>query len=89
MNVSLIVAFVWVVAATITALLPMRHQYRSGLTLLVLAPLVIGYLGYEFGIWLAIAATAGFVSMFRNPLIYFVKRALGRVPPFDPREHRE
>ncbi|KAJ55751.1 hypothetical protein ACMU_13775 [Actibacterium mucosum KCTC 23349] len=87
MTYSLIVAFIWVLAATVTAWMPMRIQVRVGWPLLLSAPLVIGYLGYELGIWVGVAAAAGFVSMFRNPLVYLTKRALGRVPPFDPKEH--
>lgn len=82
MSLSLILAFLWVLAATLTAFLPMRHQYRPGLALLIAAPLLIVYLGVENGWWLAPAATAGFLSMFRNPLIYLFKRATGRAQPF-------
>lgn len=73
----IILSALWVLAATITALLPMRRQYVPGVTLLVLAPVLIIWLGYAHGWWLSLAATLAFVSMFRNPLRYFYRRARG------------
>ena len=61
MNLSLILGAVWVLAATATALLPMRHQYVPGLTLLILAPVLIGFLGYEHGLWVAALAFLAFL----------------------------
>lgn len=80
MSLSVIVACLWVFAATVTALLPMRRQYVPGLSLLVAAPLILIWLGAEHGWWLAALGLAGFVSMFRNPLIYFWRRARGERP---------
>lgn len=77
MSLSLLLGALWAIAATITALLPMKFQYPPGLTLLVLAPFLIGFIGYQHGFWLGVAALAGFLSMFRRPLIYFGKKALG------------
>jgi len=77
---SIIVFSVWVLLATVTALLPMRFQYAPGVTLLVLAPFLIVWLGYDFGWLLGVAAFLGFVSMFRNPLRYFYARARGSKP---------
>ena len=88
MTPSLIAACFWVLAATVTAFLPMRLQYPPGLTLLVLAPVLLVWIGTEHSIWIVLAATAGFVSMFRNPLIYFAKKALGR-PVQRPEEETE
>lgn len=78
MSLSLILACVWALAATITALLPMRLQFPPGLTLLVLAPFLIGFIGYEHGILPALAGFAGFVSMFRRPLIFYARKWSGR-----------
>ncbi len=87
MTPSLTAAIVWVFAGTICALLPMRLQMVPGLALLIAAPLLIGWIGWEHG-WLAggLAACA-FVSMFRNPLRYFANKALGR-PTALPRDLR-
>jgi hypothetical protein len=43
------------------------------------------WIGWEHGwLWLAIGLFA-FLSMFRNPLLYFARRALGRPAPL-PKE---
>lgn len=77
---SVIVSSIWVLASTITALLPMRFQYLPGVTLLVMAPFLIIWLGYDFGWGWSIAALLGFASMFRNPLKYIYARARGYKP---------
>lgn len=80
MTFSALFAIVWVLVATGTALLPMRLQYMPGVTLLILAPVVIVWLGYDFGWVWAGAALLAFISMFRNPLRYFYARARGQRP---------
>ncbi|SEW21081.1 Protein of unknown function [Cognatiyoonia koreensis] len=77
MTLSLILSCLWVVASAIVAFLPMRRQYVPGVTLLVLAPVLIVWLGFDYGWWLAVIGTFAFVSMFRNPLLYFYRRARG------------
>lgn len=76
-SASIIAACLWALAATVTALLPMRLQYPPGLTLLVLAPVLIVWLGVDHGHWVAGIGLAGFASMFRKPLIYLLRKALG------------
>jgi len=80
MTPSIITAALWVLAATATAMLPMRLQYRPGLALLVAAPFLILWLGYENGWWVSAAAALGFVSMFRNPLRYIWRKITGQNP---------
>jgi Protein of unknown function (DUF2484) len=85
MSLPLILGCVWVLAATATAMLPMRRQMVPGVALLMAAPVLLGWIGYAHGwIWLAIGLFA-FLSMFRNPLLYFLRRALGRPAPL-PKE---
>lgn len=80
---ALVLGALWVLAATATALLPMRRQYLPGVILLVLAPVLLVWIGMTHGwIWLAFGLFA-FLSMFRRPLRYFLMRALGR-PTEDP-----
>ncbi len=78
MSAAVITACVWVLAAAATAMLPMRRQYAPGITLLILAPLLIGWLAWTHGAWVGGIALLAFVSMFRNPLIYFAKKAMGK-----------
>ena len=80
MSLSAILACIWVVAATVVAFLPMRRQYAPGVFLLGAAPVLIGLLWYDHGMWVGLAALAGFLSMFRNPLRYFWRRARGEKP---------
>ncbi|MDZ4093350.1 MAG: DUF2484 family protein [Paracoccaceae bacterium] len=78
MSSSLILGCIWVLAATVTAFLPMRRQYPPGIVLLIAAPFLLVYIGWQHGVWIALLGVLGFVSMFRNPLIYFARRAMGR-----------
>lgn len=80
MTPSLIIACLWVIASAIVAFLPMKRQYYPGITLLVAAPVLIIWLGYDFGWWVALIGVFGFVSMFRNPLIYIYRRLRGEHP---------
>lgn len=86
MSAALITACLWVLAAAATAMLPMRRQYAPGITLLIAAPVLIGWLAWTHGAWVGVIASLAFLSMFRNPLIYFAKRLLGKPveTPKDP-----
>jgi hypothetical protein len=75
-----IAACLWVLAAAIVALLPMRRQYAPGFVLLGLVPVLIVWLSVTYGIWAGLVIFAVFLSMFRKPLIYLGKRAMGRHP---------
>ncbi|MES2969798.1 MAG: DUF2484 family protein [Pseudomonadota bacterium] len=78
MSGSLILGCLWVIAAAIVAMLPMRGQRLPGLMLLVAAPVLIGFIGWQNGwIWAALGLFA-FVSMFRRPLAHVARRTFGR-----------
>ena len=79
-SLSLLLAAIWVILATLVAFLPMRYQYPPGLVLLVAAPCLLVYIGVQHGIWVALLGLFGFVSMFRNPLIFFWRMARGEKP---------
>ena len=80
MTPSLIIGCVWVLLAVVTALLPMRRQYVPGVALLLLAPVLIIWIGVDFGAIIGVVALAAFVSMFRNPLKYIHARLRGENP---------
>ena len=82
--ILLISSCLWVLAATIVALLPMRHQYVPGVILLALAPMLILWIGVSVAWWAGLLALAAFVSMFRNPLRYFLAKARGENPQLPP-----
>ena len=71
----------WVLALAIVALLPMQAQMLPGFALLLAAPVLLLWIGHVHGwLWLAIGLFA-FVSMFRNPLRYILRRVLHRPAP--------
>ena len=78
MSLPLILGALWVLASALVAMLPMRRQMVPGIALLVTAPILLVWIGWAHGwVWLAVGLFA-FLSMFRNPLLYFARRALGR-----------
>ena len=78
MSLSLISGAVWVVLATIVALLPMRFQWVPGLILLIVAPGLLAWIAIDHGWYWFAAGAFGFVSMFRKPLGFLMRRALRR-----------
>ncbi len=85
MSAPLILGALWVLAAALVAMLPMRRQMVPGIALLIAAPVLLAWIAAAHGwVWLAVGLFA-FLSMFRNPLIYFARRALGRPAPL-PKE---
>jgi Protein of unknown function (DUF2484) len=84
MSVPLILGGLWVIAATVVAMLPMRRQMLPGVVLLIAAPVLLIWIGWAHGwLWLGVGLLA-FLSMFRNPLLYFARRALGRPAELPP-----
>ncbi len=79
MSTSLTLAALWVILAAIVALLPMRRQFAPGIVLLIVAPFLLVYLGYQHGGWIVLAASVAILSMFRRPLFYMGKRLIRRV----------
>ncbi|HKL69238.1 DUF2484 family protein [Salibaculum sp.] len=77
MSLPVLLSILWVFAATLTALLPMRNQYLPGITLLIAAPILILWLGAAHGWGWSALALAAFLSMFRNPLRHIWARARG------------
>ncbi|MDZ4089574.1 MAG: DUF2484 family protein [Tabrizicola sp.] len=71
----------WVLLAAVVAMLPMKRQMLPGTILLIVAPFLLAWIGWYHGWGWALACIIGFASMFRNPLIYFVRRALGKPAP--------
>ena len=77
MSAALICGALWVIAASVTAMLPMRLQAYPGLPLLIAAPLLLGWIGWVHGIWWVVAGLLAFGSMFRRPLEYLMRRVMG------------
>lgn len=84
-STPLLVGCLWVLLAAVTAMLPMRRQMLPGIALLIAAPALLVWIGWVHG-WLSLAlGLFAFLSMFRNPLLYFARRAMGRPAPL-PKE---
>lgn len=77
-SLPVLLSILWALAASGTALLPLRRQYLPGVTLLIAAPVLILWLGAVHGWGWSALALAAFVSMFRNPLRYLWARARAR-----------
>lgn len=78
MTPSLILACLWALAATATAFLPYRRQFPPGIVLLVLAPVLVVWIGHDYGVWVALLGLAAFASMFRRPLVHLARHLAGR-----------
>ncbi|WP_375691402.1 DUF2484 family protein [Pseudooceanicola sp. LIPI14-2-Ac024] len=78
MSLSLILGCLWVLVATAVAILPLRLQYGPGLALLATAPVLIGVIWWEQGwIW-GVLVTLVFLSIFRKPVAYLLRRLRNR-----------
>ena len=84
MSLSLILAALWAIAGTIVAFLPMRALMIPGSALMLAAPVLIVFIGYQHGAIYAVLGLLAFLSMFRNPLRYVVQKALGQNPELPP-----
>lgn len=77
MSLPLIFACLWVIAGTFVAFLPMRFQYAPGVLLLMAAPCLLLWIGMAHGMVYAVVGGLGFVSMFRRPLGFLLRRVMG------------
>lgn len=85
MSTVLILACAWVLAASALAFFPIRYQIAPGLGLLAAAPVLLVFIALEHGVVLTAIGLFALVSMFRRPLIYFIRRARG-LPATRPRD---
>ncbi len=81
MSLPLILGALWVIAASVTAMLPMRWQIYPGIPLLLAVPVLLVWIGVAHGIWWVVAGLLAFGSMFRRPLHYMFLRLTGRPIP--------
>ena len=88
MTPSLVAAGLWVLAANLVALLPPGRGCRTGATLLVLAGVpLLGWLTYQNGPWIGLAALTGGAATLRWPLhLPRHRRAEPPLPPPGPAE---
>ncbi len=79
MNLSITLACIWAVTATLIAMLPSRdHHWRAAYVLIALGIPILGYVTYQNGPWLGLIVLAAGASILRWPLIYLWRWARGR-----------
>lgn len=80
MNLSLILACLWVVLANLLAMLPSRdnHWRRAYLLIAVGVPL-LGYVTWQNGPWIGLLALAAGISVLRWPVIYLGRWLRGQL----------
>ena len=88
MTISMVLGFLWIVAGAIVAMLPMRLQFLPGSILLISCLPLLFFIGYENGWWIAGLGLAAVLSMFRKPLMYYMRRAMG-LPVELPKEIKD
>lgn len=74
MSTVLILSCLWVIAASVTAFLPMRLQYAPGGLLLCAAPVLIIWLGGTHGWPWTVAGLLVVISLFRRPFAFCLSR---------------
>jgi len=75
-SLSVTLACLWVLAAAMVAMLPMRYQYAPGIALLLASVPLMVFVGMQHGVlWVAAVAFA-VISMFRRPLWFMGRRLL-------------
>lgn len=71
MNASVLLACLWAIAATVTAMLPSRdHHWRAAYLLIAAGIPILGWVTYENGPWIGLIVLAAGASILRWPLIY-------------------
>ena len=74
MSLSLMLACLWVVAASIAAMLPTkRAHWPAAYALIAIGIPLLGFVTYQHGPWLGLLCLAGGMSILRWPLIYALR----------------
>ncbi|SPH18711.1 hypothetical protein DEA8626_02253 [Defluviimonas aquaemixtae] len=71
MSQSLVLACLWAVIATVTAILPSRDRHwRAAYVLIALGIPIVGWVTFENGPWIGLIVLAAGASILRWPLVY-------------------
>ena len=80
MNLSLILACFWALAANFLAMLPSRdNHWRRAYGLIAIGIPILGYVTYQNGPWWGLAVLVGGMSVLRWPVIYLSRWVFGRI----------
>ncbi len=82
MTASLILAFVWLIAANVAGMLPSRDNHWSrAYALIALGIPLLGWVTYQNGPWIGLLCLAAGLSILRWPVVHlgrWVRRVMGR-----------
>ncbi|KMW58053.1 UDP-N-acetylenolpyruvoylglucosamine reductase [Candidatus Rhodobacter oscarellae] len=79
MTLSLILACLWVLVASLAAMLPTRDRHwRLAYGLIAVGIPLLGYVTYQNGPWVGLLCLAAGVSVLRWPVIYLLRWLRGR-----------
>ncbi len=82
MSLSLTLACLWALAATVIGLLPSRrNHWPQAYALVALGIPILGYVTYQHGPWVGLIVMAGAVSILRWPAWYLLKWLRARILP--------
>ncbi|MDI3335458.1 DUF2484 family protein [Defluviimonas aestuarii] len=71
MNISILLACLWAITATLIAMLPSRDRHwRAAYVLIAVGIPILGYVTYQNGPWVGLIVLAAGASILRWPLIY-------------------
>ncbi len=71
MNLSLILAALWAIAANVLAMTPSKdNHWRRAYVLIAIGIPLLGYVTYENGPWFGLAVLLAGMSVLRWPVIY-------------------
>ena len=71
MSLSLVLAFLWAIAANVLAMIPSRdNHWRRAYALIAVGVPILGYVTYQNGPWIGLAVLRGGMSLLRWPVIY-------------------
>lgn len=73
MNLSLVLACLWALVATIIAILPFKIHWPAAYLLIAIGIPILGFVTYENGPFVGLLVFAGGASMLRWPLYYLVR----------------
>lgn len=68
---SLLAGILWVFATTAVAMLPVQRHYFPGRILLGLAPVLLVWMGLEYGLGAVLFGLFAVASMYRRPIRYY------------------
>ena len=82
MTASLVLAFLWAIAANLAAMIPSRdHHWRRAYVLIALGIPLLGYVVWQNGPWVGLLVLMAGMSVLRWPLRYlfrWLRRQAGR-----------